>query len=213
MDGWLLAFLLVNAALIGAASVYAVGHALAHFRPSRHDGEKRAVQATVKLPPEEREKLLENARRTYRKVLTGAAEQLQLDLGQTAAALNKRLEQLGRDIVDDELKRYKSSLDELQHQADDALRATHDTIAGHQEAMRQQLAEQQAAMLAQMQADVETEKKRLLAQIDTRLGDAAASFLVESLGSDVDLGAQLPSLIAQIESNKDEFKKQVGTDD
>ena len=53
------------------------------------------------------------------------------------------------------------------------------------------------------------EKQQLIAQIDTKLADAVTSFLVETLGHNVDLGAQSDYLISVLDEHKAEFTKRV----
>lgn len=64
-----------------------------------------------------------------------------------------------------------------------------------------------------LNADVAAERERLLKQIDTRLADAVASFLADTLEHNVDLGAQGEYLVQLLETHKDEFKKEVGYED
>ena len=53
------------------------------------------------------------------------------------------------------------------------------------------------------------EKQRLLQQIDTKLADAVASFLMETLQHNVDLGAQSAYLTAMLEEHKTDFAKEL----
>lgn len=203
----LLVFLVANAFLVGVIGTIAWQHAWAHFRPNRHDAERNKQTTAVKLPGEVREQLLKNAEANYQKVLDAAANELQLDLSKTKVLLNKELTNIGADIIDDEMKRYRGSLDELQKLSDAAIAKTHEELEAHKGELQAALAEQQNAAVAAMNAEVEAEKAKIIAQIDTKLADAAVSFLVETLQHEVDLGAQLPYLTKMIEEHKDEFKK------
>lgn len=211
--GLLQFFLLVNAVLIGGAAVVATRHAYAHFRPEKHDAEKHPAQPLVKLSPAVREELLQKAKGNFEKILDNAASQLQLDLSRTSAQLNKQLETLGNEIVSDEMKRYKASLEELQKNTEVSITSTQDQLAQHQDDLKAAMAEHQKEMLAKLNEEIAAEKDRLLVQIDSKLADAAASFLIETLQHDVDLGAQVPYLTKMIEEHKDEFKKEVGNED
>lgn len=208
MSTMLTIFLLINAMLIGAAVAVATRHALAHFRPHRHDAEKHPTN-TVKLPPAVKEQLLAEAQVMYKKILDNSAAQLQLDLGRTSAALNKQLDTLGNKIVTDEMERYRASLNELQKDTDAAVAATHDALNQHQDDLKTTMAEHQKTLIEKMTAEVEADKQRLLAQIDTKLADAAASFLIETMQHDVDLGAQTAYLTKMLEEHKDDFKKEL----
>lgn len=209
-NSFLQIFLLINAMLIGAAASLAIRHAYAHFRPEKHDGDHRPAPAPVKLPPAVREQLLKKAETNFEKILENAAGQLQLDLSKTGAQLNRKLDTLGSQIVEDEMKRYRASLDELQKQTELSITGTQDTLAQHQEDLKAAMAEHQKEMLAKMNEEIAAQKTELLAQIDAKLADAAASFLIETMQHDVDLGAQTAYLTKMIEAHKDDFKKEVG---
>lgn len=211
-DTMLQIFLLLNAVLIGAALAVAVRHAYAHFHPDKHDAEKHAAPTPVKLPPAVRAQLLEKATVNFEKILETAAGQLQLDLSRTGAQLNKKLETLGTEIVDDEMKRYKASLEELQKNTEVSITGTQNQLAQHQDDLKAAMAEHQKELLARMNEEITAEKQRLLAQIDTKLADAAASFLLETMQHEVDLGAQSAYLTRMIEEHKDDFKKEVGNE-
>lgn len=209
MSGGILQFfLIVNALLIGAASVIAFRHARAHFWPHAHDAEKKPA-TPLKLPPAVREQLLTEAKTTYKKILDDAAGQLQLDLSKTTASLNKDLAVLGNQIISDEMKRYRASLDELQKHTEVAIESTHEELSRHKQDLQAVMADHQKELLAKMNEEVAAEKQRLLTQIDTKLADAAASFLIETLQHEVDLGAQVPYMTKLIEAHKDDFKREV----
>lgn len=205
-------FLLINAVLIGVVTAVAVRHAYAHFRPDKHDAEKHPAQPVVKLSPAVREELLQKAKGNFEKILDGAASQLQLDLSRTSAQLNKQLETLGNEIVSDEMKRYKASLEELQKNTEISITGTQNQLAQHHDDLKAAMAEHQKEMLAKLQEEIASEKDRLLAQIDNKLADAAASFLIETMQHNVDLGAQTAYLTKMIEEHKEDFKKEVGNE-
>lgn len=210
--GFLQVFLLINAMLIGIVAAVATRHAFAHFRPDKHDAEKHPVPPQVKLSPAVREELLEKAKQNYQKILDNAAGQLQLDLSRTSASLNKQLDTLGNEIVADEMKRYKASLESLQKDTEVSISSTKDQLATHQEELKAAMAEHQKQMMEKLNQEIAVEKDRLLAQIDTKLADAAASFLIETLQHNVDLGAQTAYLTSMIEEHKEDFKKEVGNE-
>ena len=60
-----------------------------------------------------------------------------------------------------------------------------------------------------MTEEITNEKEKLIQQIDTRLADAVTSFLIETLGHNVDLGAQNKYLIEMLEEHKPELIKGV----
>lgn len=205
-------FLLVNVFLVGALTAVAIRHAYAHFRPHGHDAEKAHPPQGTRLPPAVKEQLLLAAQKNFQKILDNAAAELQLDLSKTTNQLNKQLATLGNEIVNDEMKRYRESLDELQKHTETAIDSTQNQLVQHQAELQEKLAERQTELEAKLNEDIAAEKARLIAQIDTKLADAAASFLVETLQHNVDLGAQSAYLTAMLEEHKDDFKKELADD-
>ena len=205
-------FILVNVFLIGVVSAIGLRHALAHFRPHAHDADRvqKPTPPAVRLAPEVKEKLLQDAQKNYQKILDNAAGELQLDLARTSEQLNKKLDALGNQIVTDEMKRYQKSMEELQQHTEQAVHGTQEQLDKHQDDLKTRLAERQKQLEAKLDEDIAAEKELLIAQIDTKLADAAASFLLETMQHDVDLGAQTTYLTKMIEEHKDEFKKEVG---
>lgn len=194
-------FIYLNVFLVGVVATIAVQHALAHFRPQHHEEEKEKPHTpahTPPLPPAMRQHLLDQAKTNFEATLNRTATEFGHELTATSTQLNKELEKLGQNIIDDELKRYHASLDQLRQAAETTIKTASADIDTHQADLKTKLQEEMAA-----------EKERLIQQIDTRLADAVMSFLVETLGHDVDLGAQSNYLVKLLDEHKDELKKGV----
>lgn len=220
-DTFLQLFLLLNVFLIGVLTAISVRHAYAHFRPQHHEPEKpQPRHQVVHLPPATRERLLHESETKFQAVLDRSAAELQHDLQSTTTQLNKQLTSLGSAIANEEMRRYRASLDQLREQTETAIGGAQAEISDHQKELKDRLAKKQAeleAKLAERQAELESkmneeleiEKQRLLSQIDTKLADAVASFLMESLQHEVDLGAQNKYLLAMLEEHKEDFKREI----
>ncbi len=215
-------FLLINVFLIGIASVLVFQHALAHFKPHKHDAEKdRRPQAEVlHIPPAIRDRLIQNSQVHFQNVLAKSASELERDLKIISLKLSKKLEKLGTDIIDDETKMYHASLAKLSQQAASELAGAQSQITKHQaelnakleeqqKALQAKLSDQQTALEAKMVEDINTKKEQLEKQINTKLSDAVASFLVETMQHNVDLGSQSKYITSMLEDHKDEIIKGV----
>ncbi len=194
-------FLLFDVFFMGVIAATAIRHAYAHFRPQDHEPQKAKTPSlpasqTGHLPPAVREHLLQTAETNFQAVLARAASELQKDLESTAVELKKQLDKLGTETIGKELEHYRTRLAELQKQ-------TEDQIGGGQ----QELANYQAELKAKMAEQINTEKQTLIAQIDTKLGDAVHSFLLETLQHNVDLGAQSAYLTSMLNEHKTELAK------
>lgn len=202
MGGFLIIFLLFDGFIMGVLATVAWRHGMAHFRPHTHDLEHSHHLAKAApgahLPPAVRQQLLETAQLDFQRVLKHAAQDLQGDLADTATDIKKQLASQGSDAVKQELERYRARVAELEQQTEAAMAGSVEAVSEHQAELR-----------AKMQAEVEAEKQRLLAQIDTKLADAVATFLLETLQHNVDLGSQTAYLTSQLEAHKADFAKEV----
>ncbi|HET8709372.1 MAG TPA: hypothetical protein VFL85_03770 [Candidatus Saccharimonadales bacterium] len=194
----LLIFLLIDAFIMGVLAATALRHGYAHFRPHEPEKPKPQVPQGGHLPPAVREQLLAEAQKNFQKVLDRSALELQQDLSATTTDVTKKLQQLGSDITAKELDRYHAELDKLRTQAEAAGTQAQDDLSQHQ-----------AELKAKLDADMAAEKERLSAQIDTKLADAVASFLLETLQHDVDLGAQTNYLTKMLDEHKADFTRKV----
>jgi Skp family chaperone for outer membrane proteins len=201
-------FLLINIFLIGVVTALAIQHAFAHFRPHPPEaGKPRPTPQNAHLPFEVRKHLLEAAQTHFEAVLDHSATELQHDLTTTAAQINKQLERLGTEIVNDEMKRYRTSLDDLRKQTEATISNSQAEIAEHQSGLQAQLAQRQTELEAKLVEEMVAEKQQLTQQIDTKLADAVASFLIETMQHNVDLGAQSTYLTTMLEEHKTELTK------
>lgn len=206
--------LLVNVFLIGALTAVAISHARAHFRPRPKESPKPNLSpvAPVELPKAVKENLIHEAEANFLAVLNSSIGELQHDLRATGIQLNKQLGDLGLEVAISERARYLSMLEELRKQTEAAMLAAQAEISKHQTELKQRLAEEEARLKAKMVEEVAVEQRRLIQQIDTKLADAMASFLNETLQHNVDLGAQTAYLTAQLEEHKAAFKREVVDD-
>lgn len=198
-------FLLFNVFLIGVIVTVATQHAFAHFRPHPHEAEVHP--APVKLPAAVREHLLQDAQDDFQSVLDHSATELQRDLTATASRLNKNLEKLGTEIISDEMKRYRTNIDTLRKQTELAVNTTQAEINKHQSDLKSQFTARQTELEAKLAEEIAAERQFLTQQINTKLSDAVISFLTETMGHDVDLGAQSKYLISMLEEHKAELTK------
>lgn len=191
----LLIFLLADVFLAGIIAATALRHALAHFKPEKHDAERRRpAQPGSPLPQAMKAQLLETAQADFQKVLAHSAMQLQRDLGATEARLSHKLESLGEQIMAKQMASYQAELDKLHKQTETVEKSIETDGAQHQ-----------ADLKAKLEEDIAAEKQRLIQQIDTKLGDAVTSFLLENLQHNVDLGAQSPYILKTLEEHKADF--------
>lgn len=204
-------FLLINVFLGGALTTMAIRHALAHFKPHTHDAEKahRPTQEHPQLSREAKERLLKASEAKLQAVLDRSADHLERSLTETTGRLDRQLERLGSKIISDEMARYNKALDDLQAHTQLSISGAQTEITQHQNDLKAKLLERQAELESKLTEDMAAEKERLVAELDTKLADAVASFLIETLKHDVDLGAQNTYLLKMLDEHKDEITKGV----
>ena len=194
-------FLILNVFIIGALSATAVRHAWAHFRPAPAKPQK-PVQQPVHIPPEIKERMLAKAQADFKAVLDRSALELENDLQRTTTGLNKQLEKLGNDVIENETQRYETMLEQLRTQAETVITTAQADINDHQTDLK-----------AKLTSNVTAEQERLIAQIDTKIADAVTSFLTETLQHNIDLGAQTPYMLATLEEHKAELIKGISDEE
>jgi len=196
-------FLLIDVFFVGVLTTIAVRHGRAHFgkqstNPETPASPTDAIRPTELISPRERERLIQESQRHFEETVTSSVAQLQQNLGATASELDQLLRRLGGEIVGNELERYRVEVSQLRQQAQVDLGGIKTEVSSHR-----------AELENQMAAELAAEKQRLLAQIDTKLGDAVSSFLVETLQHNIDLGAQEAYLRELLETHKSDFKNEV----
>lgn len=209
MNLFLQIFLLVNVFIIGILTAVGVRHAYAHFRPTKETSRPTPQTLDVNLPAATKEQLLKEANDKFHDVVDHSAYEFQHSLRATATQLNTQLEHLGGEIVSNEMNRYRLSLDELREQAKAAFVTAEGEISTHQAELEKALDERRKQLEAKLSEEIAAEKAKLIKQMDTHLSDAVVSFIIETLGHNVDLGAQTAYLTSVLEENKEQLKKEV----
>lgn len=197
-------FLFINVFIIGAAAALAAQHAYAHFSPPKPEP-KKPIRPDTPVPKEVREQLLAQATARYQRALDTAGGELERDLSITAKRLDEQLAKLGGDILAEEMKRYRSTLDELREQTKITIGSAQTSVTDHQAELEKKFAERKAELDEKLDQEIAAKKERLVSELDTKLADAVTSFLIETMGHDVDLGAQVPYLLATLEEHKSEI--------
>ncbi len=265
-------FFLLNVFLVGVVMTLA----LQQWRAHQHSKSQPKTESV--LPPDVKAQIIQSAKSDFKAAMDATTASLTQDLARTNDDLNKLLEKLVTYVVNEEMEKYRASLDALHQQNEATLKdsltettAKHiefktslikrqaeldkalveyqtkleEQLAAHQADADQKLAARQTELRAKLEAnhtkmaefqslleselkqaqtkqaqlysqfessvhaEMETKKAFLAKQIDTRLADAIGSFLTETLGKNIDLGAQTAYLTDMLEQHKDELKQEV----
>ena len=130
-----------------------------------------------------------------------ASELFQKNLTVQALKINDELEGLAKQRLHKQIDDFTAVLSDLTSAATSSV------------AQLEALVEQRRLSLAAgMATEVLDEKQRTLEQFYQHLSDIVAGYIVESLGSDVDLSGQLPFVLKVLEQNKDAIKQDLLSD-
>jgi exonuclease VII large subunit len=166
------------------------------IRPHLPEHAKPTTPPPPVLTPPTAAELEAQLKLAYELQITNASQKLGADLKSTSDRLSQQVENLTTRVIEEELGDYKKTLDEVRKVATETMEQIHQAVENQRLELHQS-----------MESELAEERKRLVAQFDTRLGDIVSSYVAESLGGGVDLGSQLQYITQTLESNKDELKK------
>jgi DNA replication initiation complex subunit (GINS family) len=201
-NSFLQVLLLLQVFILGILAAVALRYARAHFGPAKTEEHRPMLGPGASLPPEIRRRLLEEAEVKFQNSINHVSSRLNHDLEISSDQINHLVNKLASDIVSGEMEHYRLQLGKLNEQATAEISGIRSEITKHE-----------AEIKAKMAEEIEAEKQRLIKQIDTKLADAVASFLSETLQHNVDLGNQSEYLLQMLEEHKADFAKEVGQDE
>jgi hypothetical protein len=133
---------------------------------------------------------------TYEAKIAEASDIFGNDLKGTSAKLSEQVARLTTTVIEEELAAYQKTLEEVRHVATQAMDQIHQAVEHQRVELRQG-----------MEAELSEEKKRLAEKFEAKFGDVVSSYISESLGSGVDLGAQMQFILTSLEAHKEEIRK------
>lgn len=169
-------------------------------RPAAPPAQAAAV-SPAQLPADQLTKLQQDTQAAFKFAVNDAAQKFHEDLAATSKSLNQLTLKLTTEVVERELEDYRKGLAEARAQA-----------LGSLAEMQKAVGEKQKALETDLDAEIAKRREFLIAKLDSKLGQAAAAYLVESLGQGVDLGAQKTFLLENLERNKEALKKDLSND-
>lgn len=118
------------------------------------------------------------------------------DLKATSGRLGEQVSRLTTTVIEEELTAYQQTLEEVRKSAAEAM-----------DKIRAAVEQQRIELRQGMEADLAAERARQVERFNAKLGDVVSSYISESLGGGIDLGAQMQYILASLESHKDEITK------
>lgn len=138
------------------------------------------------------------AKQELEKIVTESAKQMKTMVDASVQGLGTKISDSVDLSLRQELQEYQVSLQGLREQTIDEFSK-----------LQQELDSRKTQLIEQLDKKVVEEYKRRLAVFDERLNDIVASYVVESLGTNVDLGAQMTYIVNALDQHKDDIKRDV----
>lgn len=127
-----------------------------------------------------------------------AASQLHDAVKRTVEQVSMHVDETTQNTINQELEKYQVSLQALREQS----------ITEFSK-LQKDLDDKRVRMTEAMERVVKAELGRRVDKFNTQLSDVVSSYIVESLGTQVDLGAQLPHIIQNLQKHKEDIKRDV----
>ncbi|EDK72541.1 hypothetical protein TM7_0325 [candidate division TM7 genomosp. GTL1] len=127
-----------------------------------------------------------------------AAEKFEASLNKTIPKLTADIEEMNSRTLQKEFNKYQLSFNALN---DEAMQS--------QAKLVHEIQQRRAALLGALDKKIISDYQERLARFDQRFSDIISSYIAESLPENADLGAQLPAILAELEANKEQIKKDI----
>lgn len=137
------------------------------------------------------EELHDEGREELEKAVSENAAYIQQDVRRATSELNGYMQQEITRTLNEELKKYSDSANEVNQIAIDFIAKTQAALQEQQIQLNKQLAEQVAA-----------EKERLLTQFEENMTEVVSHYVTTAIGDQIDVKDQLDLIISELQDNK-----------
>jgi hypothetical protein len=138
-----------------------------------------------------REELRNRGRLHFEKTIGESAMFLQQDLRQTTSQLNDYMRAEVTRTLQQEFKKYEQSIVDAKQMALESIEKTISTIDQQRQFLEQQL-----------QSQTEAEKAKMVEQFEANMAGIINHYVLQAIGSQIDLSDQLDYILRQMEANK-----------
>ncbi len=186
--------ILAGTTLVLLVAVVAQGLQLRRLRA--HERELAGQPKPIKITEPTAAELEAKLTAAYEAQIAASVQVFGEDLKATSTRLGEQVSRLTTTVIEEELEEYQKTLEQVRATANEAM-----------EKIRAAVDQQRLELKAGMEADLAAERQRLADKFNAKLGDVVSSYIAESLGGGVDLGAQMQYIISSLETHKDDIKK------
>lgn len=145
-----------------------------------------------------REELRNRGRLYFEKIISENADFLQQDLRLTTSQLHEYMKEELTKVLKQEFAKYEVSINDAKEQAVASIQRTQAAIEQQRVVLEQQLKQQ-----------VEAEKAQLIQKFEQNMGEILNHYIIEAIGSEIDLSDQLDYVLKHLEDNKNDIIEDV----
>ena len=138
------------------------------------------------------------AEQQFATVVQESATRLQQSLNGSIDQLSAKITSSAETTANSELEKYKVTLETLQTQSVQEFSK-----------LQEELNTKRTELITALEQQIAGEREKRIDDFNARLGDVMSSYLAESLGNNVDLGAQSVYIIQMLETHKEDIKRDV----
>ncbi|MDQ3123246.1 MAG: hypothetical protein M3Q14_00990 [bacterium] len=139
-----------------------------------------------------REELRNRGRLHFEKIIGENAEFLQQDLRLTTSQINEYMKQEITKTLTEEFAKYEQAVEEAKKLALDSIQKTESALEEERQVLRNKLEE-----------EVNAERDRIISRFEVNMADIVNHYVLDALGSEIDLTAQLGYILSELQANKD----------
>jgi hypothetical protein len=186
---------LIGLAIVNAASLLWAGYLDRKLRgkptPKHYDVH---VEGTKVFPEVDRQAVEAKAEALLVQAVDKAAGKLQVSLDKSAETIANQLET----STTRELEKYHANLEQLNSKS----------VAVF-DALQAEVAQRRAELFKQLDEEMKLEREKRVELFNAKFNDIVTSYITESLGSQVDLGAEAPYVFEVLNTHKDDIKRDI----
>ncbi len=192
MTIWWLIVIIGLILFIGVIFIYIILHLKSSPRSEKELNDQTINGSIDNIFNDEfREELRNRGRLHFEKIITENAMFLQQDLQLTTSQLNEYMKIEITQKLQSEFVKYEESLTTAKQLTVEAIQKTNDAIDQQRETLN-----------LEIQKQIETEKKQLLARFENNMASIVNHYVLEAIGNQIDLNDQLEYIVADLEANK-----------
>jgi hypothetical protein len=163
--------------------------------PKVYEVKVDAAKVLSEIDMSEVEKL---AKRQLQQVANAAGVRFKESLDNAVDQLSVHISDMANNSLSQEFEKYQISLQALRDQSIQEFSK-----------LQQELDARRTQLTEHLDKIIQEEGEKRLSTLDARMNDVISSYLVESLGTQVDLGAQSAYIFEMLGAHKDEIKRDI----